>query len=78
VALGAIDSPADTIIFADTNVGSGYPDWWINPATGADYAAAAMVAANCRHNEGRNYAFVDGHSKWLKAPPANMFTCAAD
>jgi prepilin-type processing-associated H-X9-DG protein len=28
------------------------------------------------HNDGDNYAFWDGHAKWLKQPDVGMFTKA--
>ncbi|MEN6303789.1 MAG: H-X9-DG-CTERM domain-containing protein, partial [Armatimonadia bacterium] len=79
IALGAIDSPADTIMFTDTNSTSGGIEWFIASGTPQMYADWVVTnMPNARHNDGRNYGFADGHAKWLKAPSANMFTVAAD
>jgi len=79
-SLGAIDSPADTIMFLDTNTNSGGWEFWLGAAsTGQTYSDYIVNnTASARHNDGRNYAFADGHAKWLKAPTASMFTNASD
>ncbi len=83
-ALAAVQSPSDTIMFLDTNtvngVSNGGPEFWLGAAsTAQDYANYTLNGANgARHNNGRNYAFADGHAKWLGATTASMWTIAAD
>jgi prepilin-type N-terminal cleavage/methylation domain-containing protein/prepilin-type processing-associated H-X9-DG protein len=79
-SLGQIESPADTITFLDTNSTSGAVEFWLgSSSTPQTYAEYCQNPANGpRHNDGRNYAFVDGHCKWLKAPLPGMFTIQAD
>jgi prepilin-type N-terminal cleavage/methylation domain-containing protein/prepilin-type processing-associated H-X9-DG protein len=80
LSLGAIDSPSDSILFFDNNTNSGMWEF-VCPAPGTAQAYVDYLnnpAYGQRHNDGRNYAFADGHSKWMKVPTANMFTVAAD
>jgi len=79
-ALAQLASPADTILFLDTNSTNGGPEFWLGAAsTAQDYANYTSGGANGpRHNEGRNYAFADGHVKWYKDTQAAMWTIAAD
>jgi prepilin-type N-terminal cleavage/methylation domain-containing protein/prepilin-type processing-associated H-X9-DG protein len=80
LSLGGIDSPSDSILFFDNNTNSGMWEF-VCPAPGTAQAYVDYLnnpAYGQRHNDGRNYAFADGHSKWMKVPTANMFTVAAD
>ena len=79
-SLAVLQSPSDTIMFLDTNSTNGGPEFWLGAAsTAQDYANYTLNGANSpRHNDGRNYAFADGHAKWLKATTASMWTIAAD
>ncbi|MCE5239766.1 DUF1559 domain-containing protein [bacterium] len=81
-SLGQVESPADTILFLDTNTVSGSSggnfEFWLGATSTAQDYANYCTGNGPRHNDGRNYAFVDGHCKWLKAPSASMFTIQAD
>jgi prepilin-type N-terminal cleavage/methylation domain-containing protein/prepilin-type processing-associated H-X9-DG protein len=62
VALAAITSPTETLLLADTGLNA--TAYVINiPAHGASRQP------NDIHLEGCNFAFVDGHVKWMKATP---------
>jgi prepilin-type N-terminal cleavage/methylation domain-containing protein/prepilin-type processing-associated H-X9-DG protein len=67
-ALGSIASPSETVMICDDN--SPYAFYWnrsslfdVNSYNGADPANPAG-GAGVRHNDGANYAFCDGHTKW--------------
>jgi len=77
-SLSQLESPADTIVFLDTNANNGGPEFWLGATSTAQTYADYCTGNSPRHNEGRNYAFADGHCKWLKAPSPNMFTIQAD
>lgn len=76
--LGTFFDPAVKILLADAStgpIGCQNPVTWlvndptINPASPPDtdnetYGGATTLPA--RHNDGSNYAFVDGHSKWYR------------
>jgi prepilin-type N-terminal cleavage/methylation domain-containing protein/prepilin-type processing-associated H-X9-DG protein len=58
--LGQIQYPAETILLGDGTC----PRFW-----GAPWLTAfnAHSASYVRHNDGANFAFVDGHAKWLNS-----------
>jgi len=60
--IGQFQAPAETIIFADWSHGNGHrlcPHWHAG-FTYVGYPHAFL------HNDGANYAFMDGHVKWMK------------
>jgi len=62
VALSNCTGPSTTVMFFDCSYYLG--DWDVNPdpdTTGNDNGYMPLP----RHNEGANFAFVDGHGKWL-------------
>ena len=63
-----IAAPAETILLQDG--GGSFVDGDANRDTTHGYIRTD--AASQRHNDGANYAFVDGHVKWLR--PTNI-TC---
>ncbi|MHB8995745.1 MAG: hypothetical protein ACYC63_10880 [Armatimonadota bacterium] len=76
--LAQVPEPSDTIMIAES-VGSeiftaGSQDYHltdiINPAS-------AVCKVQTVHNDGSNYTFVDGHSKWLKRSMPGMWTLPA-
>ena len=54
-----LQSPAQTILFFEI-AGSAH-------ALGSSYGANKLSRIDERHNGGSNYAFVDGHARWLRA-----------
>lgn len=61
-SLAQLPSPAETIEFADWSHGNGHrlcPHWH----QGMQYAGYPHVYL---HNDGCNYAFYDGHVKWMR------------
>lgn len=64
VALAAINTPAETLIFTDKDAppGSGTSVRYVIHQSYAPYAPTA------RHFDGANFAFVDGHSKFMRLP----------
>jgi len=72
VRMAKVERPADTIALAenaDGSTGNLVPNcqyaWGTSgPSASAGYNAWARVSLQ-RHNGGANYAFADGHSKWL-------------
>jgi prepilin-type N-terminal cleavage/methylation domain-containing protein/prepilin-type processing-associated H-X9-DG protein len=67
-AMADIAAPAETILLQDG--GGSFVDGDANRDTTHGYIRTD--AASQRHNDGANYAFVDGHVKWLR--PTNI-TC---
>lgn len=59
ISLAQVQAPSSCILFTESDgshtQGNSTVDPWIPTAAWAK-----------RHNEGANYAFIDGHSKWLK------------
>ena len=62
--LAEITKPAETICIAETEVNSSC----CYPASYTTYWPS--YNASDRHNEGANYAFLDGHAKWMKESEA--------
>jgi prepilin-type N-terminal cleavage/methylation domain-containing protein/prepilin-type processing-associated H-X9-DG protein len=60
-ALAAVSSPADVILFGDSSANNYYVIDWDDLHTNDN-----GYASEARHSEGANFAFVDGHVKWLK------------
>ena len=60
-ALAAISAPADVVMFGDSTADTWYVIDWDEPR-GSDNGGVSEA----RHSEGANFAFVDGHVKWVK------------
>ncbi|NLB97227.1 MAG: DUF1559 domain-containing protein [Armatimonadetes bacterium] len=60
-SLAAISAPADVIMFGDSPSDNHYVIDWDDVRTDDNGGAS-----EARHSEGANFAFVDGHVKWLK------------
>ena len=91
VGLAEVPLPAQTPAFIDANgittttkgmyfsYNSLITQWqgrsFVNSATTYAHSNAAFPAST-RHLEGANYAFVDGHVKWLKSPSGPPMTYA--
>jgi len=60
IALGSIYAPAETIGGADKNQGNVY-------CIGVSFSGSTAWPYNvdCRHNDGANFFFMDGHGKWM-------------
>jgi prepilin-type N-terminal cleavage/methylation domain-containing protein/prepilin-type processing-associated H-X9-DG protein len=75
-AMGVIKRPAEIVLLADSCHGMGAEwrfAWPMAPGNSASSptkctaATTNMAESYCPHNGGSNYAFVDGHSKWMQA-----------
>lgn len=74
-SLGEIQSPAETIWYADAVRGYIRAPRCCGITTTTPLCTQAPTVDNIawRHNEGANFAFVDGHAKWWKeSPTVNM------
>ena len=74
--LDAVPEPSRTCLLAEVMAGSpsapsthGWPKFSARSATLTSTSPAAFVVTD-RHMEGANYAFIDGHVKWLKKETA--------
>ena len=82
--LGQVQAPAETIIIGDNPDAGMYGAGgnYIYGPTQATPPADGIGNVSGRHNEGANYAFVDGHSKWISRSDAagqdRLWTQAAD
>lgn len=67
-AMGDIKSPAETIWYGDATTGYIRAPTCCGVATITPLCAQPRGVDNIywRHNEGANFAFVDGHVKWMK------------
>lgn len=80
MSMGSVTNPANTLWFGDIGYASGaaptgantYLENYIGARSGLtnDHQATAWHAN--RHNDGGNYAFVDGHAKWLGKTDASL------
>jgi prepilin-type N-terminal cleavage/methylation domain-containing protein/prepilin-type processing-associated H-X9-DG protein len=71
--LAQVDNNAETIMLGEKNIG----DYPVYPSDTDPAGPLGPFRVDCRHNEGANYAFMDGHVKWLKYGaddnPVNMW-----
>ena len=58
VSLSEIESPTQTILFFEI-LGSAR-------ALGSSYPTDGLSKVDARHNGGCNFAFVDGHARWMR------------
>ncbi len=83
--LAKAEAPAYTIMLVELRTGNARRNGAGSVDNGAGESGHAYVEA-CNndpkkqtHNDGNNYAFCDGHAKWMKAPDYGMWTmCAED
>jgi prepilin-type N-terminal cleavage/methylation domain-containing protein/prepilin-type processing-associated H-X9-DG protein len=78
--LAGIARPANVFYLADvgssvgTN-GNAFAGWYIIPGYGQSTTSTVdRWDKGRRHNQGRNWAFCDGHAKWFKDPENNAMT----
>jgi prepilin-type processing-associated H-X9-DG protein len=72
-SLGAIQAPAETLLFCEAELASGGSSIWVyslkyTPFGTSPYGAEYrynVIPYPGRHNDGNNCAFFDGHSKWI-------------
>jgi len=84
-SLGDIRYPAMTIMIADSYDRCMLPSSWRRPAGSPLGSAYGIVTAACGwrtpsapHNEGANFAYCDGHAKWVQRTKLRDWTIAAD
>ena len=66
LALTDLKKSAETIWFADCNYYVVYPTYYLyRYPTNTTYGQNGRARLQARHNEGDNFAFVDGHAKWM-------------
>ena len=79
-------APANTIMIIEMKLGTGrsYPKSCWTPCTNGSatmhtYLSLLQGPDREVHNDGNNYAFCDGHAKWMQMPDFGMFTeCSED
>ncbi|MHB8996905.1 MAG: prepilin-type N-terminal cleavage/methylation domain-containing protein [Armatimonadota bacterium] len=88
VSLGQITRPAEVILFEDDTFGArtayvpsqGWGVWGQNFTNPPGLSTPSLIwGSNCPfaiHNDGANFAFCDGHAKWLK--PLTVFNNGSD
>ena len=88
--VAVVEAPANHIMIIEFKLGVGNSD----PPPGCNVSSCGAAGgetvhprieatqnnpARAVHNDGNNYAFWDGHAKWMKAPDFGLWTiCAAD
>jgi len=76
VKLAVIEAPANCIMIYEFE-GNGGTDH--DRGVHTFYEARSRDPNYARHNDGNNYAFLDGHAKWLKETKAGQWTpCMSD
>ncbi len=74
-ALGVFDYPANTIIICELKLGEGGTDHDSVSGGSYDYYwSRETTVTNNPHNDGNNYAFLDGHVKWLQRSEPGMWS----
>ncbi len=74
--MAMVEAPANTIMIIELHHYYANPDFDNGVHT---YAEARSRDPNrLDHNDGANYAFMDGHTKWLKSTDAGQWTPSAD
>ena len=68
VPMALLDEPASTILVVDCNYY--LADWDVRADSDASSGSDNADPPADRHNEGANFGFADGHSKWMKAGSA--------
>ncbi len=77
VKLAVIEAPSNCIMILERRTDSAHVDWDNGVHTGA--VAYSVNPSYQIHNGGNNYAFLDGHAKWLKETTAGQWTpCMSD
>ena len=70
-SLGTVKAPAETMLtYESANSASNYISAAATPSTPDEFCLVRSIcggAANCRHNDGANIGFCDGHAKWMGA-----------
>lgn len=67
-SMAQVQNPSRCFLVSELGKGSyNYSVWYMRPG----YGTPTRWEAGARHNEGRNFTFCDGHSKWVKelCPP---------
>jgi prepilin-type N-terminal cleavage/methylation domain-containing protein/prepilin-type processing-associated H-X9-DG protein len=77
--LAGIAKPANVFYMADVGSsisgGNAFAGWYIIPGYGQSTTSTVdRWDKGRRHNQGRNWAFCDGHAKWFKDPENNAMT----
>ena len=76
VSLAQLEYPANTIAIAERRTDSAHMDWDNAVHTGAE--AFSVNPSYQAHNGGNNYAFSDGHVKWLSTTDAGQWTVGGE
>ncbi len=68
VPMALLDEPASTILLVDCTYY--LADWDVKTDSDSSLGDDNAAPPSDRHNEGANFGFADGHSKWMKAGSA--------
>ncbi len=77
-ALSVFNYPSNTIIICELKVGQGGTDWDGTTSLYDRLWDRERTVTNNPHNDGNNYAFLDGHVKWMQRSQPGMWSVGGE